>query len=129
MDEGKNPNPHIYTVEEVDELKEDISEFLDQLKNEDGVDHLISRMTTLKSNLDQPNTAGKMRDVSIEYNDTQWEYYQFLKKRSSVQKHEESMKRRRQFAEKCIMASLTSNREDDLISGMSGSQMPWNCGN
>ena len=129
MDEGKNPNPHIYTVEEVDELKEDISEFLDQLKNEDGVDHLISRMTTLKSNLDQPNTAAKMRDVSIEYNDTQWEYYQFLKKRSSVQKHEESMKRRRQFAEKCIMASLTSNREDDLISGMSGSQMPWNCGN
>ena len=128
MDEGKNPNPRIYRVEEVEELKEEISDFLDELKNHDGVDHLISRMTTLKSNLDQPNTASKMRDASILYNDTHWEYYQFLRKRSFDQKHEELMKRRRQFAEKCIMASLTSNKDDDLITAMSRKRMPWNCG-
>jgi hypothetical protein len=128
MDEGKNPNPRIYTVEEVDELKEEVSDFLDQLNSQDGIDHLISRMTTLKSNLDQSISPSKMREASILYNDIHWEYYQFLKKRSFDQKHEESMKRRRQFAEKSIMASLTSDEEDYLIMGMRGGRMPWNCG-
>ena len=128
MDEGKNPDPRIYGVDDVDELREEISDFLDELKNHDGIDHLISRMTTLKSNLDQSISPSKMRDASILYNDTHWEYYQILKKRSFDQKHEESMKRRRQFAEKCIMASLTSTKDDDLIMGMSRKRLPWNCG-
>ena len=128
MDEGKNPNPRIYKVDEVDELKDEISDFLEQLNSDDGVDHLTSRMTTLKSNLDQPLTETKMCDASILYNDTHWEYYQVLKKKSSDRKHQETIERRRKFAEKCLLASLTSNAEDDLIMGMSRSRMPWNCG-
>jgi hypothetical protein len=128
MDEGKNPNPQIYTVDEVTDLKEEISEFLDQLKNEDGVGHLVARMSTLLSDLDQPQTQSKMVDASTLYNDIQWEYYQVLKKKSFDRKQKESMERRRLFAQKCIMSSLTSNREDDLIVGMSGSRFPWNCG-
>jgi hypothetical protein len=128
MDEGKNPNPRIYKVDEIDELKDEISDFLEQLNSEDGVDHLTSRMTTLKSNLDQPLTETKMCDASILYNDTHWEYYQVLKKKSYDRKQQETIERRRKFAEKCLLASLTSNAEDDLIMGMSRSRMPWNCG-
>jgi len=128
MDEGKNPNPRIYKVDEIDELKDEISDFLEQLNSEDGVDHLTSQMTILKSNLDQPLTETKMCDASILYNDTHWEYYQLLKKKSYDRKQQETIERRRKFAEKCLMASLTSNAEDDLIMGMSRSRMPWNCG-
>lgn len=125
MDKGKNPNIRIYKV---DELKEEISNFLQQLKTEDGFDHLISRMSKLESDLDQSLTESKMCDASIIYNDTTCEFYQLLKKKSFDQKHIESMERRRLFAEKCLMSSITSNAEDDLIMGMSGSRMPWNCG-
>lgn len=128
MDEGKNPNPRIYSVNESYELKEEISDFLQQLKTEEGVDHLISRLCKLESELDQSLTESKMRDASIIYNDITWEFYQLLKKKSFDRKHIESMKRRRLFAEKCLMSSLTSNAEDDLIMGMSGSRIPWNCG-
>jgi hypothetical protein len=38
------------------------------------------------------------------------------------------MQRKRAFAEKCIMSTLTTQADDDLIVGMSGS-LPWECGN
>jgi len=129
MDEGKNPNPRIYTIEELDEFKDEISDFLEQLNSTDGVDHLISRMTTLKSNLDEPISETKMCEASILYNDTHWDYYQVLKKKSFDRKQKETIEHSRKFAEHCMMASLTSNAEDYLIMGMSGSRMPWNCGN
>jgi len=123
MDEGKNPNPPIYTV---DELKEELSNFLGQLALESAAADLISRLSVLKTDLErhQP-TEAEMRDASICYHDAQWEFYQFLKKKSFDRKHEEA--RKRALAEKWLMSTiLTSKAEDDLIAGMSGGRMPWN---
>ncbi len=129
MDEGKNPNPPIYGVDEVDELKQELSDFQIQLELEGAAADLISRISVLKTDLEghQP-TEAEMRDASICYHDAEWEFYQFLKKRSFDRKHEEAMQRKRAFAEKCLMSTLTTQAEDDLIVGMRGS-LPWECGN
>jgi hypothetical protein len=128
MDEGKNPNATIYKVDEVDELKEELGGFLDQLALEGAAD-LISRLSVLKTDLERHEpTEAEMRDASICYHDAQWEFYQFLKKKSFDRKHEEAQQRKRAFAEKCLMSTLTNAAEDDLIVGMSGGRMPWNCG-
>ena len=120
MDEGKNPNPPIYRVDEVDELKEELGEFIDELKNKS--DDLVSRMTQLKMALDgHEPTEAEMHEASISFHDAQWEYYQLLKKESFDRKHEEAMRRRREFAQ--------TEAEDYLICGMSGSRLPWECGN
>lgn len=121
MDEGKNPNATIYKVDELDELKEELDGFLDQLALEGAAD-LISRISVLKTDLERHEpTEAEMRDASICYHDAQWEFYQFLKKKSFDRKHEEAQQRKRAFAKKCFT-------EDDLIVGMSGGRMPWNCG-
>lgn len=127
MDEGKNPNPPIYGVDEVEEFKEDLGEFIDELKNKS--DELVSRMTQLKTALEgHEPTEAEMHEASISFHDAQWEYYQLLKKESFDRKHEEAMRRRREFAQTCLMSTLTTQADDDLICGMSGSRMPWNCG-
>jgi len=105
-----------------------LGEFIDELKNKS--DDLVSRMTQLKTALDlKPTTEAQMHEASISFHDAQWEYYQLLKKESFDRKHEEAMRRRREFAQKCLMSTLTTQAEDDLICGMSGSRMPWECGN
>jgi hypothetical protein len=127
MDEGKNPNPPIYGVDEVEELKDELGEFIDELKTKS--DDLVSRMTQLKTALEgHEPTETEMHEASISFHDAQWEYYQLLKKESFDRKHEEAMHRRREFAQKCIMSTLTTQAEDNLIVGMSGS-LPWECGN
>jgi len=128
MDEGKNPQPRIYSVKEIPEFKEDLASFIEQISSENGTVDLISKMTTLMSSLDQSAASSKMLEASIQLNDAHWEYYQILKKNSFDRKHKEAMERRRLFAQKHLMESLTSNAEDELIVGMSGSRMPWNCG-
>ena len=127
MDEGKNPNPPIYGVDEVEELKDELGEFIDELKTKSS--DLVSRMTQLKTALEgHEPTETEMHEASISFHDAQWEYYQLLKKESFDRKHEEAMRRRREFAQKCIMSTLTTQAEDNLIVGMSGS-LPWECGN
>ena len=118
MEEVKHLIPIIYSVHESEVLKEEICEFLNQLKNQDHVDDLISRMTRLKSDLDQPLTESKMRDVSIQYNDSKLESIHFFNKKSFDRK----------MLEKYLMDSLTSNKDDNLIIGMSGDILPWICG-
>jgi hypothetical protein len=119
MEEVKMRNPRIYSVDERDVFRSEISDLLNQLKNEDSVDNLISRMTRLKSDLDQPLTEAKMRDVSIQYNDAKLESIHFFNKKSFDRK----------ILEKYLMDSLTSNNDDDdLIIGMSGDILPWSCG-
>lgn len=129
MDEGKNPNPPIYGVDEVDELKEHLREFINQLDNKSN--DLVSRMTQLKKDLDSEGhelIEAEMQKASIAFHDAQWEYYQLLKKQSFERKHAAAMHHRREFAQKCLMSTLTTEAEDDLIVGMSGSLMPWECG-
>jgi hypothetical protein len=119
MEELKIRNPRIYSVDESDVLRAEICHLLNQFKKEDRVDDLISRMTRLKSDLDQPLTESKMRDVSIQYNDTKLESIHFFNKKSFDRK----------LLEKYLMDSLTSNKDDDdLIIGMSGDILPWICG-
>ena len=118
MEEVKIRNPRIYSVDECDILRAEICDLLNQLKNEDRVDDLISPMTRLKSELDQPLTGSKMRDVSIQYNDAKLESIQFLNKKSFDRK----------MLEKYLIDSLTSNKGDNLIIGMSGDILPWRCG-
>jgi hypothetical protein len=119
MEELKIRNPRIYSVDECDILRAEICDFTNQLKKEDRVDDLISRMTRLKYELDQLLTESKMRDVSIQYNNAKQEFIQFLNKKSFDRK----------MLEKYLMDSLTSNKDDDdLIIGMSGDILPWSCG-
>ena len=118
MEEVKIRNPRIYSVDECDILRAEICDLLNQLKNEDRVDDLISPMTRLKSELDQPLTESKMRDVSIQYNDAKLESIHFFNKKSFDRK----------MLEKYLMDSLTSTTDDDLIIGMSGEIQPWSCG-
>lgn len=119
MEELKIRNPRIYSVDERDVFRSEISDLLNQLKKEDSVDNLISRMTRLKSDLDQPLTESKMRDVSIQYNDAKLESIHFFNKKSFDRK----------MLEKYLMDSLTSNKDDDdLLIGMSGDILPWSCG-
>ena len=118
MEELKIRNPRIYSVDESDVLRAEICDFMNQFKKEDRVDDLISRMTRLKSDLDQPLTESKMRDVSIQYNDAKLESIHFFNKKSFDLK----------LLEKYLMDSLTSNNDDDLIIGMSGDILPWSCG-
>jgi hypothetical protein len=111
-------NPLIYSVNESKNLQQEICNFLNQLKNEEGVDHLITMMTKLKSDLDKSLTESKMRDASNEYNEAKCQFIQFLEQKTV----------HRKILEKSITDSLTSKAEDDLIVGMSGNRMPWFCG-
>ena len=106
MDEGKNPNPRIFTISEAAELSEEIRDLIDALKEEkqrscgmvritdntnrdssrwERTIQLISRMKFLAIALEHGSVAfteADMHAASILYNDTVWEMFQISNEKS-----------------------------------------------
>ena len=100
MNEGKNPNPRIYQLSEAGKLIQEYSDFIEQMTDElqhgdstteaiaARLTQLIANTRQLKAKLENDADNTDMYAASISFNDAAWEFYQIVREKYYIRKHQ-----------------------------------------